>query len=30
MSQDSSKTTFIYQGTEYDASNYIEKHPGGR
>ena len=30
MPSDSSRTTFIYNGTEYDASGYADKQPGGK
>ncbi len=30
MPSDSSRTTFIYNGTEYDATAYADKHPGGK
>lgn len=30
MASASDKITFIYHGTEYDATGYVNKHPGGR
>jgi cytochrome b involved in lipid metabolism len=30
MPGESERITFVYEGTEYDASDYTDKHPGGR
>ena len=30
MSVKTKRITFIYNGTEYDATAYSDKHPGGR
>jgi cytochrome b involved in lipid metabolism len=30
MSVETKRITFIYNGTEYDATAYSDKHPGGR
>ncbi len=30
MPGESERITFVYNGTEYDATAYADKHPGGR
>lgn len=30
MTQESERITFVYNGTEYDATAYAQKHPGGK
>lgn len=29
MPGESERITFVYNGTEYDATAYADKHPGG-
>ena len=30
MSSTESKYLFVYKGVEYDATDYVTKHPGGK
>lgn len=30
MPGESERITFVYNGTEYDATAYADRHPGGR